>query len=219
MSGASLLDKIREEQPRRPESGDTVRRRRWGVALTGVVGTVLLGFALTQDPGSSLFYVATISTAITWIIGSLCSGPLHLGRREVLPALVLAAVTFAFFWLGAQVALQIPFLRDALADATSYADASLVFVVGVAWLSAVGEEMYFRGAVYSAIKRHNPIIWSTVAYMVATVATQNAALVLAAGAVGLLFGLQRKVSRGVLAPVLTHAAWMTTMILFLPRPA
>lgn len=214
-----LLARLTREGDRPPETPETRRRRRQGVAVTGVVGFVLLGLALTFEPGSGGFYAATIATAVSWVVGGLLSGPLHLGRRRFLPPVVLAVVAFAGFAVGAYVAFSIPPLRAALGSILSYADdASLGLVLGVAILSGIAEEVYFRGALFSALGRHDPVIWSTVAYMVATVATRNVALVLAAGAMGLLFAVQRKVSGGILAPMLTHVVWSVLMILFLPRP-
>jgi hypothetical protein len=40
--------------------------------------------------------------------------------------------------------------------------------------------------------------------------------VLAAGVMGSLFGLQRRASGGLQAPVLTHLTWSTLMVHFLP---
>ena len=53
----------------------------------------------------------------------------------------------------------------------------------------------------------NPALWSTTAYALATTATRNPALVLAAGAMGTLFGMQRRATGGVQAPILTHLTW------------
>jgi len=53
-------------------------------------------------------------------------------------------------------------------------------------------------------------------YMLATTATRNPALVLASGVMGALFGLQRRSSGGIQAPILTHLTWSTLMLRFLP---
>ena len=57
---------------------------------------------------------------------------------------------------------------------------------------------------------------STAVYMLATAATRNPALVLASGVMGALFGLQRRASGGMQAPILTHLTWSTLMLRFLP---
>jgi hypothetical protein len=41
-------------------------------------------------------------------------------------------------------------------------------------------------------------------------------LVLAAAAMGTLFALERRSTRGVLAPVVTHLTWSVLMLRFLP---
>jgi membrane protease YdiL (CAAX protease family) len=48
------------------------------------------------------------------------------------------------------------------------------------------------------------------------VATGNLILVFAAIAVGLVLGLQRRATGGVLAPTITHVTWSLLMLLVLP---
>jgi membrane protease YdiL (CAAX protease family) len=57
---------------------------------------------------------------------------------------------------------------------------------------------------------------STAVYTLATVATGNVMLVFAAAVLGVLVGLQRRASGGVLAPILTHVTWSLGMLLVLP---
>ena len=57
---------------------------------------------------------------------------------------------------------------------------------------------------------------STAVYTLATASTRNPALVLAAAVMGTLFGLQRRASGGLQAPVLTHLTWSTLMVRYLP---
>ena len=57
---------------------------------------------------------------------------------------------------------------------------------------------------------------STAAYMLATTATRNPALVLASGVMGALFAWQRRATDGVQAPLLTHLTWSALMLRFLP---
>ena len=82
--------------------------------------------------------------------------------------------------------------------------------------NGVGEEVFFRGALYTALAGHRPVASSTAVYTVATVATRNPALVLAAGVMGTLFALQRRASRGLQAPALTHVTWSTLMVRLFP---
>ena len=54
------------------------------------------------------------------------------------------------------------------------------------------------------------------AYTVATAATGNVMLAFAALLLGVVVGLQRRASGGILAPILTHCAWSLTMLFALP---
>ncbi|HYH33730.1 MAG TPA: CPBP family glutamic-type intramembrane protease, partial [Nocardioides sp.] len=74
---------------------------------------------------------------------------------------------------------------------------------------------FFRGAVYAAVTR-NPVLVTTVAYTIATLATGNVMLSFAAGLLGVVVGLQRRASGGILAPILTHCTWSLSMLFALP---
>jgi membrane protease YdiL (CAAX protease family) len=69
---------------------------------------------------------------------------------------------------------------------------------------------------YAAIGRRHPVAISTAIYALTTVATGNVMLVFAATVLGVLVGLQRRVSGGVLAPMLTHVTWSMGMLFILP---
>jgi membrane protease YdiL (CAAX protease family) len=86
----------------------------------------------------------------------------------------------------------------------------------VAVANGVAEEIFFRGAVFAAATRHLPVVVSTLVYTATTVATGNLILVFAAIAVGLVLGLQRRATGGVLAPTITHVTWSLLMLLVLP---
>ena len=58
--------------------------------------------------------------------------------------------------------------------------------------------------------------WSTLLYAGATFASGNGMLVFAAVVLGLVVGLQRRVTGGVLAPILTHVTWSMSMLFLLP---
>jgi membrane protease YdiL (CAAX protease family) len=92
---------------------------------------------------------------------------------------------------------------------------SAVLLLTVTVLNGIAEELFFRGALYAAIPRH-PIVWTTVAYTVATLATGNVMLGFAAILLGAVVGLQRRATGGILAPILTHLVWSVTMLYALP---
>ena len=213
-------------EPRDAEEPTLVRRRRVVVLGTLVVGAGLLGGTLAAPQGSGLFYGLGLLVAATWLVGSLLSGPLHLGRRggapgggrELVAPLVLGVALFLVFSAAALVAQSVPLLAGAVDRVLEKADGgSRGFVLTVALVNAVAEEVFFRGAVHSAFGRHRPALWATALYALVTVATLNLALVLAAVVMGVVFTLEREATRGVLAPVITHVTWSTLVLFLLPR--
>lgn len=208
------------------ESSDVVLRRRKVVVGTSLVGAGLLGASLSTRPGSREFYLSTAAVAGTWTVGGLASGPLHLGwiqtrdstlRRPVVTPVATGVGAFAFFYAAALVARRIPPLDAAISRVLLFADEGddrLVLLTTLA--NGVGEEIFFRGALYAALGDRHPALASTAVYTVATTTTRNPALVLAATVMGTLFGLQRRASGGVQAPTITHLTWSTLMVRHLP---
>ena len=90
-------------------------------------------------------------------------------------------------------------------------------VLATTLANGLGEEVFFRGALYAALDADHAVAVSTAIYTLATVSTRNPALILAAAVMGTLFGLQRRASGGLQAPVLTHLTWSTLMVRYLPR--
>ena len=60
------------------------------------------------------------------------------------------------------------------------------------------------------------VLWSTLLYTLATVPSANPMLIFAAAVLGLLVGLQRRVTGGVLGPMLIHVIWSMSMLFLLP---
>jgi membrane protease YdiL (CAAX protease family) len=89
-------------------------------------------------------------------------------------------------------------------------------VVATTLANGVGEELFFRGAIYAALDGDQAVVVSTAVYTLATASTRNPALMLAAGVMGTLFSMQRRASGGLQAPVLTHLTWSTLMVRYLP---
>jgi membrane protease YdiL (CAAX protease family) len=208
------------------ESTEVVRHRRKVVAGVSVVGAGLLGVSMSALPGSARFYVLTLSAAGAWTIGGVVSGPLHLGwiesrdrrlRRPVFTPVATGVAAFGFFYGCALVARRIPFLDAAIARVLSFAeDGREPLVLLTTYANAVGEEVFFRGALYAALPPTQAAVISTAVYTLATTTTRNPSLVLAAAVMGSLFALQRRASGGLQAPVLTHLTWSTLMVRYLP---
>jgi membrane protease YdiL (CAAX protease family) len=218
----ALIEKV----PRNHEQPDEeFRRRRIVVAIVLVVGATLLGISLSIKPGDSLFYPMTMAVAATWIAGGLISGPLHLGyipfrgslRRPIITPIAIGVLAAAVFVAGALIVREIPPLRDYVANILEHARrGSLPLIVMVALVNGAAEEVFFRGALYAAIGRVQPVLISTGIYALATVATGYPLLVFAAVTLGVVLALQRRASGGILASMLTHVTWSTAMLFALP---
>jgi uncharacterized protein len=226
--GSRLPMSIRHVVPiEHPESAAVIARRRRVVAATSVVGTGLLGLGLSAKPASKEFYALTGAVAATWTVGSLLSGPLHLGwiqsrdrqiRRPVITPIATGVGAFGFFYGCALVVRRIPALDRAVGDVLEFAEKGRTpMVLATTLANGLGEEVFFRGALYAALEGDRAVVTSTAVYTLATASTRNPALMLAAGFIGTLFSLQRRASGGLQAPALTHLTWSTLMVCFLPR--
>lgn len=203
------------------------RRRQWVTAATIVVGTPLLRKALNQAPGSRAFYTHTVALASVWGGGALLSGPLHAGwsstrvpdkkaRPVIRPVTVGAVAVAGFAAIAALVAPYAVFRRPMLKVLDHARFGSLPVVIPLTILTGVGEELFFRGALYAGTKNPYQIAVTTVAYAAITAVTGNPMLVLAAGALGALVGIERRTTGGVQGPIVIHMTWSTGMLLVLP---
>lgn len=220
---AALARPVERHQPDTPGQW---RRRQIVVALTLVIGACALGAALAIPPGDPWFYPATVGVAVIWAVGAFASGPLHLGRahtrsggssRSVLQGFILGAALLGIFLAGALVVAQIPLLRgpvDVLLDHARYG--SLLAVLAITVVNGVAEELFFRGAVYAALPRRVNVVGSVVVYAVSTVLSGVPLLTFAAVCLGTLTALQRRVTGGVLGPIVSHLTWSLGMLLLLP---
>jgi membrane protease YdiL (CAAX protease family) len=184
-------------------------------------GAALLGISLAVQPGSGAFYSLSAATALVWLAGGLLSGPLRLGRigghRPIVVPVLLGLVAAGVFVAGALIVRQIGPLADQVRDILEFAEhGNLPVVLLVTALSGIGEEVFFRGAVYAAAIRVHPVVVSAALYTLTTVVTGNVMLVFAGAFLSVIWGLQRRASAGVLAPILTHVTWSLAMALALP---
>ena len=219
---SALVDPVERDHQ---ESDAAFRKRRIIVLITLVIGATVLYFSLKLEPGDPSFYALTLVLAAVWIVGGMLSGPLHLGRiqvggsirRPIVTPIVIGLAVGGVFMLGGLVVRQIPPLADFTENVLAHARVgSLVLIVFIALLNGVAEEIFFRGALYSAIGVKHPVIISTIVYAIATLASGNPMLGFAAVLLGYVMGLQRRASGGILAPILTHVSWSSVMVLALP---
>jgi hypothetical protein len=206
------------------ETTAELRRRQLVTAVFVILGGVVLGLSLRIDPGNPWFYPATLILAGVWTVGAFASGPLHLGRiaagqghrRPVVAPVLLGLALAGIFVVGALIVREIPFLDNQVRSVLDHADqGSGPLLVLVTAVNGIAEELFFRGAAYAAVPRH-PVAVTTVAYAIATLATGNVMLAFSALLLGLVVGLERRASGGILGPILTHCAWSLTMLFALP---
>jgi len=207
------------------EPPGVVRRRRIVVAITLVIGAAVLGFSLRRHPGESSFYWLTLLLAAVWIAGGFISGPLHLGgicwrgrnQRPVITGTTIGLLLGGVFVVGGLIAREIPAVSALITRVLLFAHHGwLPLIVAITLINGIAEEIFFRGALYTALGRHHPVLISTVLYVCATLASGNPMLGFAATILGTVCALERRASGGVLAPLLTHLVWGLIMVLALP---
>jgi CAAX protease family protein len=217
-----LIDKVERDHW---QSRAAFARRRIVVGITLAVGATLLGLSFSVRQGDPAFYPLTFGLAATWTLGSLISGPLHLGhilrggtlRRPIITPIAAGLLLAALFVLGAFVIRTVPALAILTEDVLGYARlGNLWIIVVITLVNGVAEELFFRGALFAAIGVWHPVLISTTLYALATVAGGNPILVFAAVVVGTVVALERRASGGILAPILTHITWSLSMLFVLP---
>ncbi len=207
------------------DSLPVLRRRQLVTALFVLLGGTVLGFSLRIEPGSAWFYPATLGLAGVWTVGAFASGPLHLGRiahvsgdprRPVVAPVLIGLALGGVFVAGGLVVREIDRLDRQVRSVLDFADQGAVPLVLLGTVvNGIAEELFFRGAAYAAIPKQ-PVAWTTLAYVVATLATGNVMLAFAAVLLGVVVGLERRASGGILAPILTHVSWSVVVLFALP---
>jgi membrane protease YdiL (CAAX protease family) len=217
-----LIDKVERDHW---QSDTAFLRRRIVVAITLAAGATLLGLSFSVRQGDPAFYPLTFGLAATWTLGSLLSGPLHLGhvllggtlRRPIITSIGVGLLLAALFVLGALVIRTIPTLASFAEDVLGYARLGNLWIIFMITLvNGIAEELFFRGALFAAIGVWHPVLISTALYALATVAGGNPVLVFAAVILGAVVALERRASGGILAPILTHITWSLSMLFVLP---
>ncbi|MGH3522241.1 MAG: lysostaphin resistance A-like protein [Mycobacterium sp.] len=228
-SRTSALDEIRRAMTNvavpHHEPPSVVRRRRIVVAIVLVLGAVLLGLSMRRHAGQASFYWLALALGVVWLIGAFASGPLHLGgicwrgrnQRPLITGSATGLVLGGVFVVGGLIAREIPAVSGLITRVLQFADqGSWRLTLAIALLGAIAEELFYRGALYTALGRHHPVLISTILYIAATLASQNLMLGFAAIILGTVCALERRATGGVLAPILTHFVWSLVVVLALP---
>jgi uncharacterized protein len=207
------------------ESPAVKRRRRIVVAIVLLLGAGVLGLALRRHPGEASFYWLSLALAAVWGLGAFGSGPLHLGgarwrgrnQRPVVSGTVIGLLLGGVFVLGGLIAREIPAVAELITRLLHYTDqGSWRLTMTVALVGGIAEELFYRGALYTALGRYHPALVSTIVYVAATLASGNPMLGFAAIILGTVCALERRATGGVLAPILTHFVWTLVVLLALP---
>ena len=221
MGGRHGTSRSSRSRPRVPSSQDSGRRYvsgRGRIARRVIVHRARLDPVLRPHVGCGRHL----------LIGGLRSGPLHLGwahtrhgtlRRPVIEPIATGAAAFGIFYGAARFARHVPILNQAIASVLEYAHRGWrPLILATTLANGVGEEVFFRGAVYAAAGIKHPVPKSTAVYTLAATATRNPALVLvlASRLMGALFARQRRTSGGIQASILIHLTWSTLMLRYLP---
>jgi uncharacterized protein len=202
-----------------------VRRRRIVVCVVLVAGALLLGYSLRSKPGDQTFYWLTLGLAAVWTLGAFLSGPLHLGcirwhgrnQRPVLTGIGIGLLLGVVFLVGGLVVREIPPVAERITRVLDYTNhGNLALLVVITLVNGFAEELFFRGALYTALGAFHPVLISTLLYAAATSASGNPMLGFAAIILGAVCAWERRATGGVLAPVLTHVVWGLLMVLALP---
>ncbi len=185
----------------------------WAMLLGLVEGVAIL-------PSLGL-YSALVAALLIPLGGTRARQLLKPGSRDtavgLLAGVLMVLLTYPTYALGAWL---ISSLRAEVAQ--------LYQVTGVAAMSAIptvlvivaAEELLFRGAVLDALRarwpRSKAAAGALVLYMIALGATRSW-IVLALGfSCGVVWLLLRLWTRGLWAPILTHAIWSTTVFVLYP---
>ncbi|MCU1365044.1 MAG: hypothetical protein JWN39_683 [Ilumatobacteraceae bacterium] len=202
--------------------------RHWAIVWCALIGGGgLIAATLRVQRDSPAFYAAGFGLAAVWILSACAFGRIRLSHptrvvEDALVGAVLGVLTFGVFVGADEVGRRISFLAGPIRNVLGKADSgSLFWVLALALVNAIAEEMFFRGTLIDALSRRNgpgvSAALSVVLYVAVTAVGGNTALTVAALVMGTVFVAERVLTRGLLAPIVTHLIWSTLVILLLPR--
>lgn len=189
------------------------------VLLTGIAVAILLPLSLRITPGDPIFHVANFSLAGIYALGALTAAGrglrLPLAARHLGLGIFAGAGLTAVFLLGALAVARIPTLADPVSQLLAHAEGSLPLVLSGLILGGIGEEFYFRGALWQALPNRR-LLWTTLIYTAIIALAGIPLLTFAAACMGLLTGYLRERTASLLPPIIAHLIWSLSMLLALP---
>jgi len=150
-----------------------VRRRRIVVGVTLVIGAAVLGLSLRASSRGSKLLLADPGAGGGVVRRRFTSGPAAPGRhllawrnqRPVISGTTIGLVLGGVFALGGLIAREIPSLAGLITRVLAFAHQGSIWpIVAITLINGVAEEVFFRGALYSALGRYHPAVISTILY-------------------------------------------------------
>ncbi len=199
------------------------RRARTIVVIAIVIGASLIAATLRVPRNGMAFYACGFAAAAVWIVAAWLCRPITWmrggeGSRDLAIGVAVGGAMFGVFVLGAEIGRHISVLAGPIDSVLRKADGgSMAFVIALALVSGVAEELFFRGALLAVVPVRHAAVISVLIYVAVTAVAGNTALTIAAVVMGAVFALERVVTGGLVASITTHVVWSTLMILALPR--
>lgn len=208
-----------------------VGRVRATSVVTLALGAVVTAWTLAVPAGDPRFYAGTTLLALVWLVGALLARraagrPLRrvvpTGRsagRDALLGIGVGAALTGVFLVGAGLVSFLPSLRtpvEALLDHAT--EGSTLLVLGLTLLNGVAEELFFRGALFDALRSFHPTVTTTLVYTLVIASSGIWLLVLAGVVLGAVSARLRVLTGGTTASILAHTTWSAGMF-FLLSPA
>lgn len=191
------------------------------LAATIALGAACLAWSLHTPPGDWRFSLGTALTALVWVVGAVVAGPGRVrgarSRKVAGLALGIGVLLVGVFVVAAFVVARLPLLAGPVQQLLRHADGtSLALVAVLTLVNGVAEELFFRGALYRSLVGRRPVALTTVVYAAVTVASGVPLLVLAAVILSVVVGVLRRMTGGLVAPMVAHVTWSLGMLFLLP---
>lgn len=204
--------------------------QRWaatGVGLIAMaVGMFLLHKTFAQDTSAGEVSALALLLAATWAVGGLLmlwlfrhgpkAAPVAAPGHRLWPVALMTSVLCVGSLIGAYLFYESPILGTSIRAATATTTESRLLVLGVALLAGAAEEIFFRVGLHRLWPKEKGPFMATMAYVVATVATGNIALIVMAAILGAVCSLALRMTGRAIVPIMIHAAWTLTMVGLFP---